>query len=58
MKRFSATLLVAFLLATPGTAFTVDVPMPNLTFPEPSPEPSRGCTNPGQLAPAACPATE
>lgn len=58
MKHFSAILLTALLLASPGTAFTVDVPMQNLTFPEPAPEPSRACTNPGQLAPAACPATE
>lgn len=60
MKRFSAIVLTSLLLATPGFAFTVDVPLPNLTFPEPAPapEPSRACIAPGQITAPGCPATE
>jgi hypothetical protein len=58
MKRFSLAILTSLLLSSPVAAFTVDMQLPNLTFPAPAPEPSRACTTPGQLATAGCAVTE
>lgn len=57
MKRFSLAILTGLLLASPVAAFNVDMQLPNLTFPAPTPEPSRACTTPGQLATDGCPVT-
>lgn len=57
MNRFTTALVLAIAFAAPASAFTVDLSMPVLTFPQPT-ETTQSCISPVQLTAPACPATE
>lgn len=59
MKAFAVFLFAIALIASPALAFSVDVSIPNLTWPEAPPAPlSQACTDPAQLGTTDCPATD
>lgn len=57
MKHFASALVLAAAFAAPASAFTVDLSLPVLTFPQPT-ETTQGCISPEQLAAPACPVSE
>ena len=57
MKRFATALVLAIAFVAPASAFTVDMSMPVLTFPEP-PETTQACIQPVQIGTPSCFATE
>ena len=59
MKAFAALLVSVTLLASPAMAFSVDVSIPNLTWPEEPVAPiTQACADPAQLGAPDCPAPE
>ena len=59
MRAFAAALLALALITTPALAFSVDVSLPNLTWPEETAAPiTQACTDPAQLGTPDCPTTE
>ncbi len=59
MKPFAAAMLALMLIASPALAFSVDVSLPNLTWPEETPAPiTQACADPAQLGAPDCPITE
>ena len=59
MKAFTACLVVLTVLSSPALAFSVDISIPNLTWPDETPAPiSQGCVGPAQLDTPDCPVTE
>lgn len=57
MKRFASALVLALAFSAPAGAFTVDLSMPVLTFPEPT-ETTQACIQPAQIGTPVCSATE
>ena len=57
MKRFAATIALGFAFAAPASAFTVDLTLPTLTFPEPT-ETMQSCIQPAQIGAPDCPVAE
>ncbi len=59
MKTFFASLFTLALFASPSLAFSVDISMPNLTWPEEAPAPiTQACIDPAQLGTPDCPVPE
>ena len=59
MKTFYASLVALTLVASPVLAFSVDVSIPNLTWPQAPTAPiTQACIDPAQLGTPDCPVTE
>lgn len=57
MKSFASAIALAIAFAAPASAFTVDMSMPVLTFPQPT-ETTQACIQPAQIGTPDCSATE
>ena len=57
MNRFATVLAFAITLAAPANAFTLDLILPNLTFPDPV-ETTQACIQPAQIGTPGCPAPD
>lgn len=57
MNRFTTAFVLALALAAPAGAFTVDMSMPVLTFPQPT-ETTRACILPAGIGTPTCSAAE
>jgi hypothetical protein len=53
MKRFTSALVLTIAFAAPASAFSVDMSLPTLTFPEPT-ETTQGCIQPAQIGMPGC----
>ncbi len=57
MNHFPAAFVLAIAFAAPASAFTVDLTLSTLTFPEPR-ETTQSCIQPMQAGAPSCTATE
>lgn len=57
MNRFTTAFVLALALAAPAGAFTVDMSMPVLTFPQPT-ETTQACILPAGIGTPTCSAAE